>query len=431
MRRPAAAAARRARGRTQRCARAPHLCEEREREGLQQLVFKNGHAARARAVAAAGRGRVGRRDGGRRGRARGGSGGGPDPAEQRAPARRLRARPALAAGASAGALLARRERPFVRDLRLRAALGAAQRGEGARARRDGAEDVGDEALGRRRVHVAHDVQVRRVGLVVRAVEGAHVRRVPAGNLLLAPDREAVGEGVVGVELAQVHGGAAVVDRVDHLQLRQDRLALLLDPRAEQLGLKRDLAQRVERERHQRAASRVGERAVEVVDGVVEVGVRVRLGARREEPLALPRAHEGHMLDEVREALLVVRLLARANVQLEVGLEAADRGGVGQDRVAQPVPQLAAEHARVLEQRRLEAKRGRRARRGGRRRRLARDREPQVAVGPARGRRGGRLLHAHPRRAKPAAGHGAQHARACPACQQEGQHKRPWYQHRGP
>mmetsp|Transcript_5158 Transcript_5158/g.15108 ORF Transcript_5158/g.15108 Transcript_5158/m.15108 type:complete len:202 (-) Transcript_5158:312-917(-) len=188
--------------------------------------------------------------------------------------------------------------------------------------------------------------------------------VPAQDLVLTADGEALGERVVCVELAEVHGGAPVLDGVDHLQLAQYGLALLLDTAAQELRLESDLAQRVQSQGQELASRRVQHGAVEVVDSVMEICVCVALRPSREETLALARAHEGYVLHQVGEALLVVSLLTGAHVHLQMRLEAAGRRGVGQDRVPQAVAQLPAHHPRVLHERGLEVEARLRGRRGG-------------------------------------------------------------------
>ena len=89
------------------------------------------------------------------------------------------------------------------------------------------------------------------------------------------------------------------------------------------------------------------------DRVVEVGVGVGPRARAEQALAAARAQEGHVLDDVREALLVRPLVDGARVDLEVGLEAARRGLVGEDDVAEAVGKLARQQVRVRLERRRE------------------------------------------------------------------------------
>ena len=60
--------------------------------------------------------------------------------------------------------------------------------------------------------------------------------------------------------------------------------------------------------------------VHVEDGVVEVRVRVGPCPRAQQPLPLPGPQEGDVLQQVSEALLILLLVHRTNVELEVGLE---------------------------------------------------------------------------------------------------------------
>ena len=69
---------------------------------------------------------------------------------------------------------------------------------------------------------------------------------------------------------------------------------------------------------------------------MKVRVCVRLAARPEQPLPLSAAHVSHVLCEVRYALLVLQLGGGAREDLQVGLEAAGGGRVGEDDVAEAV-----------------------------------------------------------------------------------------------
>ncbi len=126
------------------------------------------------------------------------------------------------------------------------------------------------------------------------------------------------------------------------------------------------------------------RNLQQVDRLVEAGVRVDVGAEphprrlqeRDDLLLreVARAVERHVLDEVREAALVVVLEHRAGVDGEAELGAPGRLGVVADVVAQAVRQRADRDPRI--DRHRDGQRRRLGRRRHRRRRLARGRSPR-------------------------------------------------------
>mmetsp|Transcript_44355 Transcript_44355/g.141170 ORF Transcript_44355/g.141170 Transcript_44355/m.141170 type:complete len:887 (+) Transcript_44355:1013-3673(+) len=198
--------------------------------------------------------------------------------------------------------------------------------------------------------VSHHVEGGVGREVPLGVEAAHGGAVPLLDLLLQPDGEALPEGVLQVEVGQELAVDAVLNGVHHLRLGQHRAALFLHARREELRLERDLVEGFEHLReHGLPGGGVPHGGVHVKHRVVKVGVGIAARPSAEELLALLRAEKGHVLDDVRNALLVILLVDGARVHLEVGLEALWGRGVRHDDVLHAVGQRPAHHLVVLRQ----------------------------------------------------------------------------------
>ena len=129
-------------------------------------------------------------------------------------------------------------------------------------------------------------------------------------------------------------------------LREDHTAFLVHRALVEGEVAGDLAHQ-----HQRGVERgvVGLGQVELVGGVVEAGAGVGVGAERQAEAfeglnhLAPARHvlgtvEGHVLEEVCEALLVVVLHQRADIEAQPHRRLTGRRGVFQNRIAHPVGQ---------------------------------------------------------------------------------------------
>ncbi len=175
-----------------------------------------------------------------------------------------------------------------------------------------------------------------------ALDHAHLadRHAARGQLVL---EEEVLASLVGVQLG----------RVARALLGQDDAALAVDGGGIEQQPVGALAHQ-----HQGLVETVvvGERQVELVDGLGLGRRGIGVGAERQaEPLQLldhlPFGHvlgavEGHVLEEVGEALLGVGLHQRAGVEPQAQGGLPRRGGVAQDGVAHAVGQHAEAHAGI-------------------------------------------------------------------------------------
>ena len=80
--------------------------------------------------------------------------------------------------------------------------------------------------------------------------------------------------------------------------------------------------------------------------MMKIRVRVRLTSRAEQPLPLATPHVGHVLDEMRDALLVFSLISTSSEDLEVRLEPSRGARVRQDDVLEAVLQRALAEGRM-------------------------------------------------------------------------------------
>mmetsp|Transcript_78743 Transcript_78743/g.132117 ORF Transcript_78743/g.132117 Transcript_78743/m.132117 type:complete len:1335 (-) Transcript_78743:24-4028(-) len=202
------------------------------------------------------------------------------------------------------------------------------------ARLEAPELLVDDLLHLRRVDVAHDVEDGVLGLVVRVVVLLHLRHRPGLDHGDEADGEAAGDAVLAVQRRQDLDLHAVLHGVDHARLGEHHRALLLQPPARD-GRAHDVDEGVEGQgQHGLALAAVVQDAGAggVEDGVVEVRVGVGLGPGAGHGLALGAAHPGHVLEEMGHALLVLQLVGGPGEHLQVGLEFARGGGVGEDDV---------------------------------------------------------------------------------------------------
>ena len=269
---------------------------------------------------------------------------------------------AAGAGLIGGAV---RRYPSHRERRQRARLGlddhrlaAAGRRVGRRvpAGRAAGAPVGEQRLDlglhRARIDVADHHDHRPLGSIVGVVERPQLRRRRGLDHLRPPDRR------MHDRTARELGGA--LRQADRLvrsgplaRLGQHHLALGVERVGRERDVAGDFAQETKAGIHRRG---VGLAEIEAIDGFLLPGGCVGVGAEAQaEPLQrlhhlavgdVGRAAEGHVLDEVREALLVLPLLQRAGLDDEPHGDRAGRQGVLLDRVAQAIGQRAERHLRV-------------------------------------------------------------------------------------
>ena len=207
--------------------------------------------------------------------------------------------------------------------------------------------VSDRGFYHVRVEIADDDDGGVVRLVVALPERAQAIGGRAPQCIDGADRQAVGEAGVGEEKGEFVQRICVIVGVAYAAFGQHDALLALDSFRGKSQLAGGLAHQ-----HQRGVEQVGigARQVEFVDRLVEAGGGV--GVRAEgQPLALEQAHhlalghisraiEGHMLDEMRIAALIVGLRDRAGADPQVHLGLARGRAVGADDIAHAVVERA-------------------------------------------------------------------------------------------
>ena len=239
------------------------------------------------------------------------------------------------------------------------------------------------------MEVAHHVQrgVRRE--VPPLVELPHLLRVPLRHLVQLADREAAPQVVVPVQVLQQLAVHAVLDGVHHLRLRQHGFLLLCHAGVQELRVERHVVQDVQHVGDHVSAILIVRGRVHVEHRVVEIRVRVPARARTEPRVALLGPKKRDVLDEVRQALLVLALVHGPDVHLQVRLEAVARNLVREHHVPQAVRQPPAVDVLVRRELFVEKRRHR----GGLHH--VRERAHHRAPAPVRGARAG-LLRARAR-----------------------------------
>ena len=242
------------------------------------------------------------------------------------------------------------------DIGARRVLGGEGAGRGGRFGGGGtpvAEPGADRGLDLRRIEIADDDQggvARHVFAVPEVLERLGARRL---QRLVGADRQAADIVRAGVEELDLVEVIADLEPVPVALFGKDHPALALH----RAGIEAQLADRLAHQ-HQRDAQQflVAFGEVEPVGGGLEtrggIGVRAEgqaVAFKQLDHLALGhvgRSVEGHVLDEMGKAALGVLLVQRAGIDLHAHQRRAPGRGVGADRVAHPVRQLAEGKARI-------------------------------------------------------------------------------------
>ena len=216
-----------------------------------------------------------------------------------------------------------------------------------------AELGADLLLDRHGIKVAHHHQQRVVRAVPPLVERKETLARRALNDLLGADRQALTDRTVRVKEVQAGHQRAELRRITGTLLGEDHTALAVDRRRREQQTVRRLAHQ-----HQRLVDQLvaGVRQVQLVDRLQEAGVRIRIGTEGE-PKPLEQLHhlafrdvlaavEHHVLEEMREAALVVGFHHGADPEAHAHRRGLARQRIAHQRVAQSVRQLPVGDRRV-------------------------------------------------------------------------------------